>query len=162
GSTLPLYGTMFCEHTAAVAVLLAAIDVALGGRRLVLAGALFGIATCFRTELYAFAPAMALVVVWRVGFAWRRWLACAAGGIVVAAAFLIVHRLATPAWHPTLTASADGEVMPLLRRFGHIIARELVLDWQYLVLATGLAGIARSLWRPRHAVTVVLALAWCV
>jgi hypothetical protein len=97
GCSLPLYATTIFEHTPGVALLLAAIDTILGGpiraRRSWLGGVLFGIATCFRTELYAFAPSMAVIVAWRIGLrrpAWLHWLAFGGGSLAVIAAFLAV------------------------------------------------------------------------
>jgi hypothetical protein len=172
GCTLPLYATTIFEHTAGAALLLAALDTILGdpigARRMWLGGALFGVATCFRTELYAFAPSMALVLAWRIGLrrpAWLRWLAFGSGAIAVVIAFLACHRLATPAWHPTLAASSDGEVLTLYHRLGQLVATDLLPCGQILIVATIVVGAWRSLpfvRRPSPLVTAALGAAWSV
>lgn len=160
GCSLPLYATTLYEHTAAAALLLAAIDITLDGRRMALAGALLGLATCMRTELYAFAPAMAIVVAWSIGVRlreWRRWLAFGGGAVTVVAAFLIIHRVATGVWHPTLNASANGDTLTLYGRLQHLVQFEL-LPWAQIPLALTLAAAA---FRPRTLVTTAIALMWC-
>jgi hypothetical protein len=167
GTTLPLYSATIYEHTVAAAMVLAAIDVTLGGPaaagRMWIGGVLFGLATCFRTELYAFAPAMTIVVAWRLGIgrtSWRRWLAFAAGSMCVVAGFVVVHRLATPVWHPTLAASADGEVPALGRRLGHVIAYELVDSGWMLVVATLVVFAARRWLRLPPIIATLMSGAW--
>jgi hypothetical protein len=160
GCSLPLYATTLYEHTAATALLLAAINVTLDGRRMALAGALLGLATCMRTELYAFAPAMAIVVWWAIGVRWRawpRWLAFGGGAVAVVATFLSAHRVATGAWHPTLKASANGDMLTLYGRLEHVVQVEL-LPWALIPLAFTLAAAA---FRPRTVVTAAIAMMWC-
>jgi hypothetical protein len=149
---MPLYACSLFEHVVAAACLLgalvAATGPAAGARQLALAGALFGAATCLRTELYAFAPAMALVVAWRIGVrpaAWTRWLwfgACAAAVIGI---FLVAHRLATSVWHPALHASAGGEELTLDQRARHVVAPDVVPEAWIAIVATIAAAIASSL-----------------
>jgi hypothetical protein len=163
-SPLLLYGGLVIEHTASVAALLGAIALLVGQdpplRRLAASGALYALATCFRTELYAFAPSMALILAWRIGLrpsAWRRWCAFAAGAVVVVGLFLVAHRLATPFWHPTLAVSTTAPPSLLRVRFIQLVPRELYEEGRLLVLATlAAAVVAMAPGRARRPVQLVL------
>jgi len=167
GSPLILYGSLVFEHTCSVAALLGAIALVVPDspslRRLAVAGALYGLATCFRTELYAFAPSMTLIVAWKVSLrpaAWRRWLAFGAGAAGVVGLFLVAHRLATPYWHPALAASQGAPPSVFRVRFVQLVPGELYRYGSVAVLATlAAAMLALAPGRAQRPLRLVLTLA---
>lgn len=182
GSSLPHYAGLIYEHTCAVGPLLAALallvppwrsaphadaDAAPSARQLAGAGALYALATCFRTELYAFAPALGLVLLWRLGWPWRAWrgyLAFALGAAAVLAPFLLAHRAATGFWHPTLAVSQGAPPTTLAVRLLHLAPRALTGPALAALALTALSALALTMARGQRwlerAATAAVALAW--
>ncbi len=176
GLTSPLlfYSSLVFEHTLSVAALLGAITLMVheppGHRRAAIAGALFGLATCFRTELLAFAPPMAMVVAWALGVrvrSWTRWLAFGAGAAGVVGLFLLAHHLTTPFWHPTLMVSAQAAPSKLAQRFIQLVPKGQYIPGQIAALVTVVGSVlvlvtGRLRERLRLALTVIATLGWGV
>jgi hypothetical protein len=92
---------------------------------------------------------------------WTRWLVFGASAAAVVAIFLAAHRAATPAWHPALTASGDGEQLTLDQRAAHVIAPQLLPDAWLVLDATIAIAIAMSFAKLRER-AAIRALAFAV